>query len=237
MYRQGLSTSRIAEICNVDTRAVNWTIGRRAREDPTLKSEHLRNAPPPRHSSALTPQWLARLQEFTQFVEENGFPPRSSPMDLAERNLARWVRAQRRAAGQGVLSAERAEALDAVGSWRTSMRGIRDSDNWTRNLSSLADYLARHDRLPSYKNRDDDVERRLGTWLHSQRQKAINGQLSEHRRRELDKAADGWNTWRPRRGTSHEPPAAIPSSWTVPPGARDGRALRGYPSVFCGGRS
>lgn len=66
MYRLGLTATRIPEVCNVPVKTVNWTIGRRSRLDASLKTDHAKNADrsagPP--ASALTPQWLARPEEF-----------------------------------------------------------------------------------------------------------------------------------------------------------------------------
>ncbi|WP_416346386.1 helicase associated domain-containing protein [Arthrobacter sp. MI7-26] len=198
MYRRGLSTPKIAELCNVELTTVNWTIGRRSRSDPLLKAEHQRNAPTKPPEITLSPQWLARLQEFAEFMEGHDVPPRSTQTNPAERRLARWVRAQRKAAALGSLGAEKTAALDEVGSWRAPMRSIQQDKVWSQRLDALAEFVAMRARLPNFKKPEDDTERKLGIWLHMQRQKQINGWLPANRRRLLDKHVSTWNTWRPR---------------------------------------
>ncbi|WP_284984390.1 hypothetical protein [Arthrobacter sp. efr-133-TYG-118] len=70
MYRRGMSNGKIAELCNVPVRTVNWTISRRSLVDPGLKEEHKRNATAV-PMNTLTPGWQQRLRQFEFFLAEH----------------------------------------------------------------------------------------------------------------------------------------------------------------------
>lgn len=198
MYRRGLSPAKIAETCNVPVATIKWTLGRRSREDPGLKTEHQNNAPQTPENT-LTPLWAARLGEFQAFLIKHGRPPKAKGGDALETRLARWLRTQRRLNERGMLSKDRLNALDRSGSWRQSYRKAHDENDWQRQLVRLVDFRLSERRWPTWKKPSGESERQLGTWLHAQRQAASRGQLSQQRRKQLDTAAAGWNTWRNAR--------------------------------------
>jgi hypothetical protein len=196
MYRQGLRPAQIAELCSVPAQQVRRSIGQRKRIDPLLEAAHLNNAPKPPPPSKLTAAWLARLAEFTAFLGEEGRLPRQQAGDAREKSLGAWLRLQRTAHGQGKLDDRQIEALNEAGEWQISARAQADEARWQARLKQLGEFAAANGRMPSFRNRDDETERRLGTWLHVQRQKAVNGKLPEKHRQQLDEAVPGWNTWR-----------------------------------------
>ncbi|GAB2709903.1 helicase associated domain-containing protein [Arthrobacter bambusae] len=196
MYRSGLSPEIIARTCNVPVATVNRTLGRRAREDPRLREEHLSNAPAT-PVDVPTPEWTARLREFRTFLNENGRPPGTAAgSGPAERSLARWLSTQRTLHKQGKLSEDRNRHLDQAGPWRSSYRQDRDERHWQQCLIRLARFRAAAGRWPAWKNPAGEDERQLGTWLHGQRQAASQGRLSGEHREQLDSLVPGWNTWR-----------------------------------------
>jgi Helicase associated domain len=195
MYRQGVTPDKIAELCNVPVKRVNWTLGRRALFDPSVKTEHERNAPARAVDRKPGPPWTATLKEFERFTAEHGRPP-GSKHDPAERALYRWLTRQRTSLAGGRLTAEQQKALDAAGPWRITLREHESSIRWARQLQELAVFFGSKQRWPSFKNRHDEEERRLGVWLHTQRQAALTGMMDPERRRRLEKTVPGWNTWR-----------------------------------------
>ncbi|MBT8162909.1 MULTISPECIES: helicase associated domain-containing protein [Arthrobacter] len=196
MYRRGLSPAVIARTCNVPVARVNWTIGRRVSDDPGLRQEHLHNAPPI-VVDAPTRDWTARVDQYREFLARMGRPPGitagSSPAELT---LARWLAAQRTLDRQGRLWEAKIRHLDQAGPWRRSFRQERDERRWQDRLNALCRFRAGRGRWPSWKNPAGDEERRLGTWLHKQRQAAGQGRLSDARRHRLDELVPGWNPWR-----------------------------------------
>lgn len=63
--------------------------------------------------------------------------------------------------------------------------------NWTRKLNKLAEFVSEHDRLP--KSRSTGIEKRLHSWLVSQRGRARGGYLTENEKTQMSLACPGWN--------------------------------------------
>lgn len=198
MYRLGLTQGQIAELCSTPIQEINRSIGWAKRRNSSLQEEHLASRPPePQVDAGLTREWLNRRDALAAFIEKNGRTPSGSASETTERHLAKWVSAQRSADRKGKLLPARRMSLDSIGKWYLPSRAFA-TDHWRRRLEQLATFQTEQGRLPSYKNSVDPAERLLGVWLHVQRQQSSRDLLSEIRRRALDEAVPGWNTWRSR---------------------------------------
>jgi hypothetical protein len=201
MYRNGLTQAQIAVLCNMPREFINRSIGAHKRGDPSLEVDHVANRPEPSQSTTPplpSPQWLAYCDELVRFLSEHGRPPRLNISDVAELSLARWVGRQRTAARNGSLDPSWRRALDRAGNWQESARTQRDDARWRARLDLLSEFKSNEGRWPSYRHYANESERILGTWLHQQRQGAFNVSLLPEKRKLLDAAVPGWNTWRQR---------------------------------------
>lgn len=201
MYRQGVSGGSIARLCEGDPLEVLKTLAAARRQDPTLEPEHLANlaryAREVEESMAVersfTPSWRRRIEELEAYVRTHGRMPRQTGGDAQETGLGRWLHAQRSKVGKGTLDTRQRAALDAIGDWDSATRPQREASRFPDQLRSLAAFRAKHRRWPTYRNREDDNECRLGTWLHTVRQAAREGRLPEGARQALDRYTPGWN--------------------------------------------
>lgn len=198
MYSKGLTQAQIADLCRADQSTVTRAIGWAKRRDPDLQSEHNSFHPEYEKPSLPTRQFLERVAELKDFIDAHGRAPFTKGGAPEEWQLGVWLAKQRKAAREGRLLPERRRALDAAGNWQDHGRAQRDERNWQDNLVCLAAFTAATGRFPSYRRPDDDFERRLGTWLHSQRQLEAEGRLPGDRSASLTAQVPGWYTWRKR---------------------------------------
>lgn len=201
MYRQGLTPQRIANLCGVPLSRVNRALGWSKRRDPYLVSQHADHSGPgmQKISPSVSARWRARHDELLRFIGSTGRMPFTKVPDPVEASLGRWLARQRYALLSGKLDDERERRLDEAGSWKQSARSQRDTAGWQDCLNDLAAFMITSDRLPSYRNYTDEAERRLGVWLHAQRQRAVNGNMPDQMLAALDEAVPGWNTWKMRK--------------------------------------
>lgn len=96
-----------------------------------------------------------------------------------------------------------------------SMRTQTDEARWCSRIDSVVDFVRDHNRLPSRRTSQDPEERRLGTWLHAQRQNAYAGRMRPVYSTQLDAAVFGWNTWIRRHGTETAPSRITPPVMTA----------------------
>lgn len=197
MYRRGLTPRQISVLCDVPLVRVNRTLGWSKRRDMTLAAEHAEHAP--EHPPRITDTWNKRYSELRIFRDSVGRMPYAHTAAPIEASLGRWLARQRRALRHGKLGDVCQRRLDELGEWYISARTHRDANRWSLSLENLASFRASSNRFPSFKNYMDETERRLGTWLHVQRQAASNGTLAPQRIADLDATVSGWNTWQTRR--------------------------------------
>jgi hypothetical protein len=217
MYRQGIGAASIASLCDVpDILDVLNALAAAKRADPSLESVHFgnlqRQALEAEHQKAnargFTPQWQRRLEELTAFHAEHGRMPRQTGGDAAETSVARWLHAQRAKVGKGTLELRQREALDAIGHWDSPSRDKRDQSIFPENLKELQAFRRQHRRWPTYMNRGDEHEMRLGTWLFTLRQASRDDRLPAEFKNALDAAVPGWNPLSAEAGLHPARPAS-----------------------------
>lgn len=216
MYRQGIGAAGITTLCNVhDILDVLSALSAAKNADPTLEPAHLENLQRQAReverklarAREFSPSWQRRLEELTAFHAEHGRMPRQTGGDAEETSLGRWLHAQRSKVGKGTLEPRQREALDAVGSWDSPTRERRDQTRFPENLRELQAFRRKNRRWPTYMNRGDEHEMRLGTWLFTLRQAVRDGRLPAEFEAALDAAVPGWNPL-----TATEPPAGRPAA-------------------------
>ncbi|GAB4822670.1 hypothetical protein N2152v2_009716 [Parachlorella kessleri] len=122
--------------------------------------------------------WEQSRQEVKAFYQQHGRLPRAkagkaSPFLPGERELGRWVNAQRqhfKGNKQPVLSAERSTALEAIPGWVWD-----DRLPWELHCQQVQDFVRQHGRLPRAGAGKSKpllpCEKELGDWCCRQRQR------------------------------------------------------------------
>lgn len=95
-----------------------------------------------------------------------------------DRELARWVAAQRTAKRRGLISEERARALQSIGfSWNTG------GTSWETSFAELKEFKRIHGHCKVPNARPES--RRLAKWARDQHRKILSGELAEDRIKKL----------------------------------------------------
>lgn len=72
----------------------------------------------------------------------------------------------------------------------------------SQRVAEVATYVAAGNEWPRHNKTDDQEERTLGVWLHSQRIRHRSGQLAQAKEKQLNEVIPGWRQGRPRRGVN-----------------------------------
>ena len=105
----------------------------------------------------------------------------------------------------GALSPAYTNALDMI----PGRREVPDEARWKQRLAEVPAYLAAGNEWPRHNKTDDQEERVLVVWLHSQRISYRAGKLNPAKENQLNDIVPGWRQGRPRRGAT---------SWVVDKG-------------------
>lgn len=203
MYRQGITTPKIAAAAGVAETTVRYHLAIAARLEPSIRDEH-RNAVPacPRITSA----GRQNLADILDLYNAEGRLPTTAGSSARERALGVWLHRRRQEAAQGVLSPIYKEALDAIPGWHyPSTKKTDDEARWKQRLAEVADYLAGGNDWPRHNKTDIKEERVLGVWLHVQRTNHRAGRLDSAKEAQLNAVIPGWRHGRTKgRGPRSE---------------------------------
>lgn len=203
MYRSGIPTPKIAAAAGAAETTVRYHLAIAARQEPGLRAEHHAALSKPRRVTAPGQQ---NLEDVLTFYETEGRLPAKSRTDR-ERALATWLHRRRKDAAEGTLSPVYAQALDSVPGWREQpTKREADEARWKQRLAEVAAYLAAGNEWPRHNKTDDQEERTLGVWLHSQRITYRAGKLTAAKEKQLNKVIPGWRQGRQRRGVDSRLP-------------------------------
>lgn len=161
-------------------------IARRTMRTPTPTP-----TPTPRHGVALhdgDAEWEARVARLREHLATTGRPPRDAAnAPEAERAVARWLKRQRELLRTGALPERRLRHLDSV------VPGWRDprGTDWHGTAVAVGLHLAETGAYPS-PSAHDAAERRLATWLRTQRRAEASGRLSPERLAWLELNLPSW---------------------------------------------
>ncbi|WP_285247484.1 helicase associated domain-containing protein [Pseudarthrobacter sp. efr-133-R2A-89] len=204
MYRQGIPAAKIAAGAGVAGSVVRYHLALAVKQDPDLRAEHQKALPPP--PPRLTAAGQRTLEELLAFHAAEGRLPVAG-RDARESKLAGWLARRRKEAAAGALSPAHAHALEAIPGWRDQpTKRDADAARWERRLTELAAWLAAGNDWPRHQKTDDQQERTLGVWLHTQRIDYRAGKLSATKEAQLNKVIPGWREGRPRRGANSSRP-------------------------------
>jgi hypothetical protein len=131
-------------------------------------------------------------------VQTTGRYPSRHGATTEERTLATWLQRRREDARAGRLPAEFKDGLAVVDDWERPPRAEADEERWLARLAALTAYRTSGNDWPRHKSTITGEEHDLGIWLHAQRSKLRQGQLSTGKAAALDEAAPGWRAGRKR---------------------------------------
>ncbi|MCA2247574.1 helicase associated domain-containing protein [Mycobacterium intracellulare] len=135
--------------------------------------------------------WDIAFGQLAAYVNEHGHahPPQRYQASNGFR-LGSWVRSQRRAYGQGLLSAARQHRLEELPGWLWDER-IPRIDAWDRAFGQLVAYVNEHGHAHPPQEYVASDGLRLGVWAARQRVANRRDRLASDRRRRLE-ALPGW---------------------------------------------
>lgn len=201
MYGSGIPVPKIAAAAGAPETTVRRHLAIAARQNPELRAAHKAAASKPRR---VTAPGQKNLNEVLSFHEAEGRLP--SRRTDRERALATWLQRRRREAADGTLSPAYARALVSIPNWREQpTRRAADKVRWTQRLGEVASYLASRNDWPRHHRTEDQDERTLGIWLHTQRIGSRAGSISPAREKQLDEVIPGWRQGRTRSGRNSRP--------------------------------
>ncbi|CAN7242037.1 Helicase associated domain protein [Arthrobacter sp. LjRoot78] len=197
MYRQGLTTAKIAATVGAAQSTVRYHLAIAAAADPSVRTAH-RNAARPTTSTRVTAEGLQNLRDtVTLYRAEGRLPSTKSPF-TRERALATWLTRRRQDHDRGTLSPDYAAGLQEIPSWDQRTRTSNDEARWNQRLQEITAYMADGNDWPRHKKTDSEKERVLGMWLHIQRMKYRRSELTPDKKVQLNALLPGWRDGRTR---------------------------------------
>jgi hypothetical protein len=197
MYRQGLTTAKIAATAGAAQSTVRYHLAIAAATEPSLRDDH-RNAARPRPSTRVTAEGLQNLNDTIALYKAEDRLPSTKASSARERTLAMWLTRRRQDHDRGTLSPTYRNGLQDIPDWEQRTRKDDDEVRWSQRLQELTGYMAAGNNWPRHKNTDIEEERVLGMWLHIQRMKYRRNELNKDKETQLNTLLPGWRDGRTR---------------------------------------
>ncbi|WP_248764167.1 helicase associated domain-containing protein [Pseudarthrobacter sp. SSS035] len=197
MYRQGLTTTRIAAAAGVGQNTVRYHVAIAAATEPSIRDDH-RNATRPPPVTRITAEGLRNLDDTLALYKAEDRLPSSSSSAARERALATWLLRRRQDHDRGTLSPTYSDGLQEIPGWELRTRTSKDESRWNQRLQELTAYMAVGNDWPRHKKTDTEEERLLGMWLHIQRMKYRRSELDQDKETQLNTLLPGWRNGRTR---------------------------------------
>lgn len=198
MYRQGITSAKIAELAAAPASTVRYHLHAAKKTDPGLEDDHAAARPKPAGPSAAARRML---RDVVAFAAAAGRPPAAHAASPREARLGRWLYLRRREAQQGTLSSVLRDGLDVIPGWDdVAGRKAVDEARWQRRLEQLKTVRDARGDWPRHQKTPDAEERALGVWLHCQRINFHKGKLAPEKESLLNLLLPGWLEGRRRTG-------------------------------------
>ncbi len=195
MYRRGIESAKIAEVCGSAPSTVRYHLQIAAKRDPGLRDEHAAAMPVKVPSQTA----LQRMHDLISFYQAEGRLPAAHPESPDEQALASWLYRRRRESVEGTLSPALREGLSVIPDWDQASPWKAEAEaRWQRRLKEVKAFRRAGGEWPRHQKTDDPVERTLGVWLHGQRINYNHGKLAPEKKSQLDKVLPEWREGRPR---------------------------------------
>ncbi|WP_309233379.1 Helicase associated domain protein [Pseudarthrobacter sp. AB1] len=202
MYRQGISSPKIAIIEGIAESTVRYHLGIAFKTDPGLRDEHKAA----RGAVTRPTAGLRNLNDVVAFFTAEGRLPTTGGNTARERALGAWLYRQRQLSAAGTISPTFREGLSVIPGWDAGPSyQDRHEARWEQRLQELIDYRTAGNEWPRHQKTDDVHERTLGIWLHGQRINHRDGTLTPGRKEKLNELLPGWREGRGHRGGRKTP--------------------------------
>lgn len=199
LYRRGTPTSKIAAWAGVAETTVRYHLQIAAKRDPSIREDHKAAVAPP--EPRVMAAGLRNLADVLAFHTSQGRLPVSHGWTPREQALGTWLANRRRESSEGALSPVYRDALAVIPGWDApSTRKAQDAQRWQQRLEELQRIRAAGGEWPRHQKTDDQEERTLGVWLHSQRIDYRAGRMDPVKEEKLDRLVPGWREGRGHRG-------------------------------------
>jgi hypothetical protein len=197
MYRQGLTTTKIAALAGVGKTTVRYHLAIAAAAEPSFRDDHHNAARQPR-TTRITPAGLQNLHDTVALYQAEGRLPSTKSPSARERALASWLASRRQDHDRGTLSPTYSDGLQQIPGWEQRTRKTNDEARWNKRLQELTAYRAAGNDWPRHKRTDTEEERVMGIWLHIQRMKDRHDELDQNKKARLDALLPRWRDGRTR---------------------------------------
>jgi hypothetical protein len=197
MYRQGLTTAKIAAAAGVGQSTVRYHLAIAAAAEPSIRTAN-RNAARTTPATRVTAEGLQNLQDTVALYRAEGRLPSTKSPSARERALATWLTRRRQDHDHGTLSPTYSNGLKQIPGWEQRTRKDDDQRRWNERLEELNGYIAAGNNWPRHKKTDTEEERVLGMWLHIQRTKYRRNELDQDKEKRLNTRLPGWRDGRTR---------------------------------------
>ncbi len=204
MYRQGLTTTKIAATTGAAESTVRYHLAIAAAAEPSLRDDH-RNAARPTRTTRITPAGLQNLQDTLALYKAEGRLPSTKSASARERSLATWLLRRRQDHDQGTLAPTYSDGLKEIPGWELRTRKDDDEARWIQRLQELTAYMAAGNDWPRHKKTGTEEERVVGMWLHIQRMKYRRDELDQDKKEHLNSLLPSWREGRTRGRPSGSP--------------------------------
>jgi superfamily II DNA or RNA helicase len=133
-------------------------------------------------------RWADHFEQLRRYKEQHGHCRAVLvPSSDSNSNLMSWVTGQRSLLQSGGMDAARKAQLDSLGfSWA----GELAERSWEENYGRLEKYQAQHGNADVPDRWKED--RKLGSWVGSQRRRLKQGLISDEQKQQLDKLGFNW---------------------------------------------
>ncbi|MGO4188561.1 helicase associated domain-containing protein [Pseudarthrobacter sp. TAF60_1] len=197
MYRQGLTTTKIAATMGAAQSTVRYHLAIAAAAEPFIRDDH-RNASRKAPATRVTLAGLQNLHDTIALYKAEGRLPSTKSPFTRERALATWLLRRRQDHDQGTLSPTYSDGLKQIPGWEQRTRKDDDEKRWNQRLHELTTYMAAGNDWPRHKKTGSEEERLLGMWLHIQRMKYRRDELDQNKKAQLNRLLPGWRDGRTR---------------------------------------
>ncbi|MHA7297209.1 helicase associated domain-containing protein [Pseudarthrobacter sp. MDT3-1] len=197
MFRQGLTTTKIATRAGVGKSTVRYHVAIAAAAEPSIRDDHRKAARRP-PVTRITEAGLQNLHDTIALYKAEGRLPSSSSSTARERSLAIWLVRRRQDHDRGNLSPTYSDGLKEIPGWEQRTRKDDDENRWNQRLQELIAHMAAGNNWPRHKRTDTEEERALGMWLHIQRMKHRRNELVQDKETQLNTLLAGWRNGRTR---------------------------------------
>lgn len=197
MYRQGLTTAKIAATSGAAQSTVRYHLAIAAAAEPSIRDDH-RSATRPTPSTRITPAGLQNLHDTVALYKAEGRLPSSKSVSARERALATWLLRRRQDYDQRTLSSTYSDGLQEIPGWEQRTRTSADEARWNQRQQELTTYMTAGNDWPRHKRTGTEEERVLGMWLHIQRMKHRRDDLALDKEEQMNTLLPGWRDGRTR---------------------------------------